>query len=52
VVLLAGVLLLDGGKEFGVGLFNEDVAVVHSGSLVDVEPCAVVTKTGAAQANG
>jgi hypothetical protein len=32
VVFLAGVFGLDGGKQFGVGLLNEDVAVVH-GSL-------------------
>jgi len=29
VVLLAGILGLDGGKQFGIGLFNQDVAVVH-----------------------
>ena len=29
VVFLAGVFGLDGGKQLGIGLFNEDVAVVH-----------------------
>ncbi len=32
VVFLASVLKLDGGKQFGIGLLNEDVAVVHGGS--------------------
>ena len=34
VVLLARVLSLDGGPDFGVGLFDQDVAVVHTGSPI------------------
>jgi hypothetical protein len=30
MVLLAGVLGLYGGKQLGVGLFDEDVAVKHA----------------------
>ena len=33
VVLLAGVLCQDGGPQFGVSLFDEDVAVVHGSPL-------------------
>jgi hypothetical protein len=33
VVLLAGVFGLDGGENFGVGLFNQVVAVVHGSPL-------------------
>jgi hypothetical protein len=34
VVFLAGVFGLDGCKQFGIGLFNEDVAVVHGSPLM------------------
>jgi hypothetical protein len=33
VLFLALVFSLDGGKEFGVGLFDEDVAVVHGSPM-------------------
>jgi hypothetical protein len=29
VVFLTRVLGLDGGKDFGIGLFNQDITVVH-----------------------
>ncbi len=39
VLFLAAVLGLDGGPELGVGLFDEDVAVVHAAVLTDIGPC-------------
>jgi hypothetical protein len=35
-VFLAGVLGLDGGPEFGIGLFDQNVAVVHGSPLKTV----------------
>jgi len=35
---LAGVFGLDGGPHFGVGLFNQKIAVVHGGSLSNEGP--------------
>jgi hypothetical protein len=29
MLLLPGVFGLDGGKDFGIGLFDQDIAVVH-----------------------
>jgi hypothetical protein len=33
VVFLSGVFSLDGGKQLGVGLFNQCIAVVHGSPL-------------------
>jgi hypothetical protein len=48
-VLLAGVLGLDGSEQFGVGLLNECVAVVHGSPSKDG---TLAWMTRAAQANG
>jgi len=48
MVFLAGVFGLDGGPELGVGLFDEDVAVVHGSRKKHWSPGG----SGAAQANG
>ena len=42
VVFLAGVLGLDGGKQLGIGLFNQDVAVVHGSLLRKKKPWQVL----------
>jgi hypothetical protein len=36
VVFLAGILGLDGSPDFGIGLFDQDVAVVHGSPLKTV----------------
>jgi hypothetical protein len=54
-MFLTGVLGLNGGPNFRIGLFNQDVAVVH-GSLGKEKLMSVFQsgrqKTKAAQANG
>jgi hypothetical protein len=42
MLFLAPVFRLDGAPEFGIGLFDEDIPVVHGSPL----------RRGAAQANG
>jgi hypothetical protein len=38
VVFLTRVFGLDGGKNFGVSLFNQNVAVVHGSPSKEMEP--------------
>jgi hypothetical protein len=53
VVFLARVFGLDGGKNFGVSLFNQNVAVVHGSSSNEWNLGEKrVSLTRAAQANG
>ena len=50
VLFLALVFRLDGGPEFGIGLFDEDIAVVHGGQ--SLRRWSLLYETRAAQANG
>ena len=52
VVLLSRVFSLDSGPQFGVGLFDQDVAVVHAGSPNRGGPGVPNHRHRAAQANG
>jgi hypothetical protein len=50
VVFLARVFGLDGSPDFGIGLFDQDIAVVHGSPLKTRS--LFFNQTRAAQANG